>query len=31
VGRVSTPDDILQRWAKVLDQDKCIGCHAKSS
>ncbi len=26
--RVSAPDDILQRWAKVLDQDKCIGCHA---
>ena len=25
---MSTPDDILQRWAKVLDQDKCIGCHA---
>ncbi len=22
------PDDLLQRWAKVLDQDKCIGCHA---
>jgi len=23
-----TPSDMLQRWAKVLDQDKCIGCHA---
>jgi len=23
-----TPDDLLQRWVKVLDQDKCIGCHA---
>ena len=23
-----TPSDLLQRWAKVLDQDKCIGCHA---
>jgi Fe-S-cluster-containing dehydrogenase component len=22
------PDDLLQRWVKVLDQDKCIGCHA---
>jgi len=23
-----TPDDRLQRRVKVLDQDKCIGCHA---
>ena len=22
------PEDLLQRWVKVLDQDKCIGCHA---
>jgi Fe-S-cluster-containing dehydrogenase component len=21
-------DDQLQRWVKVLDQDRCIGCHA---
>ena len=25
---MAASDDILQRWAKVLDQDKCIGCHA---
>jgi Fe-S-cluster-containing dehydrogenase component len=25
---VTAPDDILQRWVKVLDQDRCIGCHA---
>jgi ferredoxin len=23
-----TVDDLLQRWVKVIDQDKCIGCHA---
>ena len=23
-----TPDDVLQRWVKVIDQDRCIGCHA---
>jgi Fe-S-cluster-containing dehydrogenase component len=23
-----TIDDLLQRWVKVIDQDKCIGCHA---
>ena len=23
-----TLDDLLQRWVKVIDQDKCIGCHA---
>ena len=22
------PDDLLQRWVKVLDQSACIGCHA---
>ena len=22
------PNDQLQRWVKVLDQDRCIGCHA---
>ena len=21
-------DDVLQRWVKVIDQDRCIGCHA---
>jgi Fe-S-cluster-containing dehydrogenase component len=26
--RAMTPDQLLQRWVKVLDQDKCIGCHA---
>ena len=25
---VETPDDVLQRWVKVIDQDRCIGCHA---
>ncbi|MGH3276556.1 MAG: 4Fe-4S dicluster domain-containing protein, partial [Streptosporangiaceae bacterium] len=25
---MTTPDDLLARWVKVLDQDKCIGCHA---
>src|ERR1019366_1251888 len=23
-----TVGDLLQRWVKVIDQDKCIGCHA---
>ena len=23
-----TPDDVLQRWVKLLDQTRCIGCHA---
>ena len=23
-----TPDEVLQRWVKLLDQDRCIGCHA---
>jgi Fe-S-cluster-containing dehydrogenase component len=23
-----TLDDLMQRWVKVVDQDKCIGCHA---
>jgi Fe-S-cluster-containing dehydrogenase component len=27
-GPAARPDDLLQRWVKVLDQDKCIGCHA---
>ena len=26
--RVLTPDELRQRWVKVIDQDKCIGCHA---
>ena len=25
---VMPPDDLPWRWVKVLDQDKCIGCHA---
>ena len=25
---MTTPDDVLQRWVKVIDQDRCIGCHA---
>jgi Fe-S-cluster-containing dehydrogenase component len=25
---VAVPNDQLQRWVKVLDQDACIGCHA---
>jgi Fe-S-cluster-containing dehydrogenase component len=25
---MQTPDDVLQRWVKVIDQDRCIGCHA---
>ena len=25
---VKPPDDLPWRWVKVLDQDKCIGCHA---
>lgn len=25
---MSAIDDQLQRWVKVLDQDRCIGCHA---
>jgi Fe-S-cluster-containing dehydrogenase component len=25
---VPVPNDQLQRWVKVLDQDSCIGCHA---
>src|SRR6266702_399118 len=23
-----TPADVLQRWVKEIDQDRCIGCHA---
>jgi Fe-S-cluster-containing dehydrogenase component len=25
---VERADDVLQRWVKVIDQDRCIGCHA---
>ena len=25
------PEDLLPRWAKVLDQSRCIGCHACST
>jgi Fe-S-cluster-containing dehydrogenase component len=25
---VESADDLLQRWVKVLDQSRCIGCHA---
>jgi Fe-S-cluster-containing dehydrogenase component len=25
---VETPGEALQRWVKVIDQDRCIGCHA---
>jgi Fe-S-cluster-containing dehydrogenase component len=25
---METPDEVLQRWVKVIDQDRCIGCHA---
>ena len=25
---MAEPDDVLQRWVKVLDQNRCIGCHA---